>query len=298
MKIHRFIYLTVLSVFLISCEQEITIDLPEYKPKLVVEGFIESGGFPMVTLSKSVEYFAPVDSNTLRNLYIGNEATVIVYSKDEADTLNCMEFGKYKFFVGNKFKGEVGQSYRLKVLYDGKVYTATTTIPYPVPLDSIKFYPDPDVGGDSLGFLWLYVKDPDTLGNYYRIFTKTFGVDQVFVHPRMSVDEDKFFNGQQMEFSVYHGKNMFTNQDTGQTGGVKKWYHFEMGDSVVVKGCSMDRAHFLFWRTVEQQIQSNGNPFASPVTPYTNIVGGALGIWGGYGVYLDTVKITPDIIKR
>lgn len=298
MKIHRFIYFAILSILLISCEQEVIIDLPEYKPKLVVEGYIESNGYPMITLSKSIPYFEPIDTDAVRNLYVGNEATVIVYSRNDVDTLQCMGFGNYRFFVGTKFKGEVGESYKLKIIYDGKAYTATTSIPYPVPLDSVKFYPDPDLTGDTLGFLWIYVTDPDTLGNYYRIFTKTLGQDPVFVHPNMSVDEDKYFNGQKLEFSVYHGRNMLNEDDTTGNEGVKKWYHFEMGDTVVVKWCSLDRQHFLFWRTVEQQQQSDGNPFAAPVTPYTNISGGALGIWGGYGVYLDTVVITPNIIRK
>ena len=36
---------------------------------------------------------------------------------------------------------------------------------------------------------------------------------------------------------------------------------------------------------------------ANPTTPISNIEGG-LGIWGGYGVYLDTIVITKDIIKH
>jgi hypothetical protein len=302
MKLKIFTLILVAITFFTSCEKEIQIDLPAYEPKLVVEGYIEQGGYPFVMLSKSIPYFEPVDTNTVNNIMVsGNEATVIVSDGTQSDTLQFISYGNFKAFVGTKFTGEVGKTYHLTILYNGKTYNASTTITTPVPIDSIKFYPDPESGTDTLGFLWIYAKDPDTLGNYYRVFTKTLGKDMVFVHPRMSVDEDKYFNGVNLEFSVYHGLNMMKENeydDEGKDSLGIKWYYFVMGETVVVKLCTMDRAHFLFWRTAEQQQSSDGNPFASPVTPYTNIEGGALGVWGGYGVYLDTVTITPDIIKR
>jgi len=91
----------VLTVFLlVSCEQEITIDLPEYEPKLVVEGYIESGSYPFVTLSKSISYFEPIDTNVISNMYIGgDEATVIVSGAEGVDTLQYLNYGNYKFFV-------------------------------------------------------------------------------------------------------------------------------------------------------------------------------------------------------
>ncbi len=296
------LYTAILFAVLTGCEKEIQIDLPEYTPKLVVEGYIEQDGYPFVMLSKSIPYFEPVDSNSVNNIMIsGQEATVIVSNGEETDTLQPVAYGNFKAFVGTKFKGEVGKKYQLTIYYHEHTYTATTTITPPVPIDSVKFYPDPESGTDTLGFLWVYAKDPDTLGNNYRIFTQTLGKDPTFVHPRMSVDEDKYFNGINLEFSVYHGWNMMREDqydDEGKDSLGIKWYYFVMGETVVVKLCTMDRAHFLFWRTAEQQQASDGNPFASPVTPYTNIHGGALGVWGGYGVYLDTVTITPDIIKR
>ncbi len=302
MKRKHLLYIAIMLYAAYGCEKEIQIDLPEYEPKLVVEGYIEQDGYPVVMLSKSIPYFEPVDTNTVNDIMIsGDEATVIVSNGEQTDTLQSVSYGNFNAFVGTKFKGETGKKYSLKILYGNKVYTATTTITPPVPIDSVKFYPDPESGTDTLGFLWVYAKDPDTLGNYYRIFTKTLGKDPVFVHPRMSVDEDKYFNGINLEFSVYHGWNMMKEDeydDDGKDSLGIKWYYFVMGETVVVKLCTMDRAHFLFWRTTEQQQASDGNPFASPVTPYTNINGGALGVWGGYGLYLDTVTITPDIIKR
>ncbi|HIE15555.1 MAG TPA: DUF4249 domain-containing protein [Bacteroidales bacterium] len=292
----QIIYILFFTLFFTACEKEISVDLPPYNSKLVIEGYIEQGANPYVLITKSQGYFDPVDSNTFQEMQVTN-AKVYVSNGTETDTL--VNIGPYYF--GNKFIGEVGKQYDLTVWVDDKKYTATTTILAPVPIDSIKFYPDPDSDVDTLGFLWLYAHDPDTMGNAYRIFTKTLGKDTRFVHPFIATMNDELFNGQPVEFSIYRGKDEFQNDLYDEEGldslGIK-WYYFVMGESIVVKFCTIDYANFVFWETVERQQQSEGNPFAAPVTPKSNIQGEALGIWGGYGVFLDTVDISPDIIKK
>ena len=46
---------------------------PMLEPVLVVEGRIEPGLPPIVLLSRSQDYFAPVDAATLGSLYEGGE---------------------------------------------------------------------------------------------------------------------------------------------------------------------------------------------------------------------------------
>ncbi|MCD6367243.1 MAG: DUF4249 domain-containing protein [Bacteroidales bacterium] len=292
----RLIYILLFSFLLFGCEKEISVDLPPYESKVVIEGYIEQGQNPHVLITRSQGYFDPVDANTFTQMQV-TDAKVYVSNGLETDTLTSM--GPY--YSGSKFIGEVGKQYDLTVWVDDKKYTATTSILTPVPIDSIKFYPDPDADVDSLGFLWLYAHDPDTMGNAYRIFTNTVGKDDRFVHPYISAMDDELYNGQPVEFSIYRGKDMLQENlydDEGIDSLGVKWYYFVMDETVIVKFCTIDHANFVFWETMERQQQSDGNPFASPVTPITNIEGGALGVWGGYGVYLDTVHITQAIIKN
>ena len=291
----KIFYILFIGFALYGCEKEISVDLPPYDSKVVIEGYIEQGQNPYVLITRSQGYFDPVDSNTFTQMQV-TDARVYVSNGNQIDTLT--NIGPYYF--GDKFLGEVGKKYDLTVWVDNTKYTATTTIKPPVPIDSIKFYPDPDIDVDTLGFLWFYAHDPDTMGNAYRIYTKTIGKDTRFVHPSTSTMDDELFNGRAVEFSIYRGKDVLQDDlynDEGLDSLGIKWYYFVMGETVVVKFCTIDHANYEFWETMERQQQSDGNPFSSPVTPITNIQGGALGIWGGYGVYLDTVHITPDIIK-
>ncbi len=294
------ILLLIIIAFFASCEKDITVDLPKPEDKIVLEGIIENGQYPYLYVTKNIAYFDKVDTNTLMNMIVIDSNAVITVTHDNIiDTMHLtIDFNSFIpiKYQGN-IKGEVGKTYKLKATILGKTYTATTTIPNLVPLDSIKFklrYPDtPD---DSTGFLWMYTTDPDTLGNYYRLFSKTIGKDNVFVHPYNSVADDQYFNGQSVEYQVSRGYNPATGVESDQTKeDVPRWV-FIKGETVILKFCTLDIKHYNFWYSIELQNAADGNPFASPVTVKTNIEGGALGVWGGYGASFDTVYIDNSII--
>jgi hypothetical protein len=50
----------------------------------------------------------------------------------------------------------------------------------------------------------------------------------------------------------------------------------------------IDKSHYNFWRTLEADRGSQGNPFGSFVVVKTNINGG-IGVWGGYGSSIQTI---------
>ena len=66
--------------------------------------------------------------------------------------------------------------------------------------------------------------------------------------------------------------------------------YFWKGDTVSLKISSLEKSTFSFWRTLEQDIGSIGNPFGIPTKVMTNIEGG-LGVWCGYGSSIDTIII-------
>ncbi len=296
MKIYKYIFI-IISFAFIACEKDIDIDLPNPETKIVIEGSIESGQLPYVIVTKNQGYFAPVDTNTLINMMV-TDAVVTVSDGSIIDTLKLIPyfytFPPYRY-VGSQIIGEVGGTYKLKVELEGKTYTATTTIPKIVPLDSIKFTYKSKV--DTFGFLWAYGQDPPELGNFYRVFTKTFGKDNVFVHPDFSLGDDKLANGQYIEDGIIRGKDPARPPEDYETeDNEPPYWAFLRGETVAVKFCTMDVISYEFWKSAEQQASNNGNPFAAPTTIKTNISGNALGIWTGYGVFLDTVTITDDII--
>ena len=74
--------LFTLSIFLISCQEEITLDIPQAESKIVVEGAIEPGFPPYVILTKNQSYFDPININTLDDIAVG-DANVKVWTYNE-----------------------------------------------------------------------------------------------------------------------------------------------------------------------------------------------------------------------
>jgi len=272
-------------LLLSACEKNITVDLPHAESQLVVEGYVITGEKPRVHVTRSAPYFDPIDSASLVG-YLVHFAVVTVSDGVNTDTLDEQydpSLPNPIVYRARTMIGENGKNYTLTVVAEGKILTAVTQLPFPVPLDSVWFKVDGNK--DSLGFAWAHLTDPDTLGNGYRWFAKRLGKDDDYITPQGSVFDDKFINGKSFDFGYNRGS--IPNSDAADDNNDERGY-FKKGDTIAVKFCTLDRAHFLFWRSVETQTSNNGNPFSSPAPIEGNINGG-LGIWGGYGLSYDTI---------
>jgi len=270
--------------FLSSCEKDIKVDIPTPEEKIVVEGWIDLNDYPVVMLTKNSPYFGVTDSSALIKMIV-HHATVIVNDGTTFDTLvetfNPLYFPPF-LYMGSKIKGYEGKTYYLTIKAEDKVLTAKTTIPPPVPLDSAWFKVEPNQ--DSLGYVWATFTDPPEPGQYYRLFTKRFTKDKRFTPILESVYADNFFNGQSFTFSMMRGATSYTS-----TANDPEFGFFKIGDTIVVRACTIDKAHYDFWRTAEEEIIGGSNPFINPTQIVTNIEGGGLGVWGGYGCSFDTL---------
>lgn len=268
-----------------SCEKEISIDLPEVESLIVVDGGIYVGQPAEVTLTWSAGYFDPIDSASLAGYVIQN-ATVTVWDGTSTDTLQLtLDFNRPIPLVwrGSSVIGQVGRTYILTVVADGKTVRSTTTIPTPVPLDSVWF--KPDIPGDSLGFAWAHLTDPAGRGNGYRWFTKRLNVDPAFMAPFGSSFDDNFIEGESFDFAY---NRPIPNNSTAPDDNDNRRGYFVTGDTVVVQFCSIGVAEVDFFRTFEIEVSNNGNPFAAPGVIESNVEGG-LGVFCGYAPTYDTI---------
>jgi hypothetical protein len=182
----------------------------------------------------------------------------------------------------------VNTTYTLTVTTQkGEVVTAQTYLHQPVALDSLWFKPQP-INDTTLGFVWARLSDPDTIGNNYRWFAKRLYQDSSFIAPFGSVFDDKFINGATVDFGYNRGSSP-NGADEGEDP--EKAGFYEVGDTVVVKFCSMDNASFKFWRDADTQAANNGNPFGA-IAPITSSVTGGLGVFCAYAASYDTVICT------
>lgn len=302
--VKKYIYplgLTLVSLpalLLTSCEKEITVDMPEPDPMIVVEGYIFEGERPYVMLSRNAAYFAPIDSAALANSVIYN-ALVLVSDGVNTDTLTFQYAPtqspvKYAYIQQNPTViGQAGKTYSLFIVSNGDTVTATTTIIASPPIDSLrwKVYEDPT---DSLGLIWTYFKDPGIDERAYRFFSRRISQrpkrnDRIF-RPNTLLN-NKLFKGQNYMFGVGRPDKYADGMSEDKYDYADK-RRYRIGDTVKVRLCTIDLPAYTFLASIEQSMDNSNSPFAAPNNVVSNIKGG-LGCWIGYGVTEQQVVCFP-----
>jgi hypothetical protein len=97
--------------------------------------------------------------------------------------------------------------------------------------------------------------------------------------------DDQVVDGTTYDVDVDKGVNR--NEDFNRDD----YPFFARGDSVVLKFSNIDKTTYDFWRTMEYNYQSIGNPFSSPTKVIGNISNNALGYFGGYATEYKSIII-------
>lgn len=293
MKISSLLLVIILLFSFSACERVVEFELNDVTPKLVVEGTIENNAAPVVYLSKSQAYFSTLDISALANSFVRNAE---VYVSNGTSTHKLKEYtvpigpGINFYYYSNDpanpataFVGEINKSYSLRIVTGGKEYTAITKIPDTTRrIDSLYWKPAPAGNPPQKVAVMIKATDKPGFGDYVRYFTKRN--NEIFYPGFNSVYDDQVIDGSTYDVQVERG-----NPRTGSTP--EGYSFFDKGDTVTLKLSNIDKATYDFWRTMEFTYASIGNPFSSPTKVISNINGGGLGYFGGYGTQYRTIII-------
>ena len=318
-------YLFIFSILLVSCQEEITLDLSQAEDKIVVEGSIEPGFPPYVILTRNQGYFDPINQETYANLFVNDADSVKVWYYNEA--------GEKEIKILEKFEGldslppiytdvdylsnlvpysfsQAGRTYYLEIQWNNQLITAETTIPEPTPLDSLWVEQSETADKDFKCDIRAIYSDPADIQNNILIRSKRLqhyeNKDSLECKTESNPDltlklvdagADVLINGQ--SFETYFPRP----RDNGFPTGAYNSYHTKECDNgstlefaedvVLIKFCQIDEPSMKFWRSLVRQFGTNGNPFSEPMNLVSNINNG-LGIWTGYGAVYYKVPIIKD----
>jgi hypothetical protein len=246
MKKHIILF-AVACLGLSSCEKVINLDLGVTSPKLVIEGNIYNKPGPyVVTLSQTVDFD---HSNACPP--VTGAIVIIADNHGLKDTLTEKDPGTY---VTSKIAGVPGYKYSLSVSVDKTTYTATSTMPAAVSIDSIFFE---KFAFGNFDMVSIKFQDPASIKNFYRIVEYYNDIRKT----DFNTLTDDVYNGMGIRYSIMADEN---NQ-----------FLFDSGDSITLWLESIDKGVYDYFRTAEtNDIDSQS---ATPANPLSNISNGALG---------------------
>jgi len=262
MKIQTLITVSFL-YFLVSssCQKVITPPLSNSAPQLVIEGVVSDTTGPYhINISKTVSFYA---DNTYPNVS-GASVTITDQTAGVNDLLTETSAGIY---TTHSIIGTPGHTYQLQVVLDGKNYSAISTMPLRVALDSITF--DYTSVKNMIQPI-VHYQDPAALVNYYKYNITVNGLKL----RRFQTDEDRLMNGK------YINEDLETD-----TGAIKK------NNLVLVNLVGMDKGAYDFLMEAEN-IAFYNDQLATPATPESNISGGCLGYFSA-----QTVSSKSKLVK-
>jgi hypothetical protein len=304
-KLHIVVFLLAVGLGFSACEKVLDIDLPEGVNGIVFEGSIENGTFPYVLISRSENYFEPIETaaSAILNTLVDADSVFITVDgnriamdrtclsdlseEQQQLALNQLGFGSFPpgidlcIYLKFSLVGELGKTYRMTAYVEGKEYNSVTSIGEPVQLDSLWF--KDELPEDSLGSIWVRLKDPPGIGQFYYIWSEnlTQGRASAPIDGSPSF-EDRLFDGETIDFSIFQGSNLASDDGSGE-----EYFWFTEGDTVIVKLGIIDRGVYDFWESVDAA--SDLNPFSSPTPVYSNFDNGGRGVWAGYATTVDTI---------
>ena len=256
-KISGLVYLLLLLVSFSACKKVIKVNLNATSPRYVVQGNIDNQAGPYsVTITRSVNF----DQDNVFPAVSGAIVVVTDVTANQVDTLTEATPGSYNTHI---ITGIPGHTYALYINAAGNTFTASSTMPQVVTLDSL--YTQPSAFGGSHPELVPVYTDPVALGNYYQFVQ----VKNDTVTDNINIRNDMLINGQMIKQPI-RGNDL------------------NPGDSVAVYLECIDSAMYQYYYSLAQTENQNS---ATPANPLSNIKGGALGYFSAHTYSMKSVIV-------
>ncbi|WNH07558.1 DUF4249 domain-containing protein [Thalassobellus suaedae] len=229
----KIIYILIISLQFISCEDVIQVDLKSAEPRLVIDASLNwlkgsQGNNQYIKLTLSAPFF---DSSVPP----ANGATVIVTDLHN-NTFNFIEEENTGLYINNTFIPVIDGVYNLTIIYNNETYTATEKLISVSPIEYVEQKNEGGFSGEEIEIKAFY-SDPKDIENYYLFeYSKS-------KTKSLEVYDDEFTDGNQI-FAFYSDENLTT------------------GDELIIKNYGISKQFYEFMNLLLQQTDNeSGDPF-------------------------------------
>src|SRR5258708_1230658 len=241
----KIFFILLSSVVFIACTKTITPALNTAAAQLIIQGAVSDTAGPYyLSIVNSVGFYA-------NNTYPGVSGATVTITDSTTGLRDVLTETTTGYYVTHSLvQGMHGHTYLLNVSLNGKTYTASSTMPQPVALDSVTF----DYQQKNTIRAQANYQDPKGIVNFYKYSLVINGV----VDKRFQVFEDRLSDGRYIQDKI--------DADTSE---------IKRNDLVQLSLVGIDKNVFTYLNEAEQIAYSN-DQLAAPPTPAPNITGGVL----------------------
>lgn len=243
------------TLFYVACKKIIQVNLVNVSPQIVIEGNVTNDAGPYyVQVSRSVDYavnnvFPPVTDAVI---------SITDSTTGQTDVLLEVDSGVY---ATQSLIGEPSHTYQLLVTEGGQRYSATSTMPLPVKMDSVTFEQNINFNGISIITAIVDFQDPAGVANYYQ-FTEAVNGKAV---PDIFVFDDRLSDGKYIEEPLFN--------DTA---------YLVPGAALVLTMNCVDENIYNYFNELSNVTATAGIQSTTPANPTSNINNGALGYFSAH----------------
>lgn len=268
---YKITFLSIIaSLLLYSCTEDSFI---EAEPQMVVEGWIDAGGFPVVMLSQilpaSQQEITDEDIKeciiTMGKVTISDGEKEVVLTGKKSDDY----FPPY-IYTTSSMRGEEGKTYYLTAEYKDFHATAQTTIPPKGKIE--KIVTDYQNGKYSISAV---IDDNPEEKNYYKFFIRVMGRDNRYLSSNFAVIDDANYTFP-CSVPLNIGNSILYSKES-------KDYTISEKDILLIKVAQIDRDTYNLWDDYKNMQELGINPFFRYSTSIRSNIKGGLGYWAGYG---------------
>lgn len=257
--------ITFILIFLFySCQKVVTLKLNTVSPQIVIQGEVtDSAGPYSITINQTVDFYAD-------NVFPPVSGAIVKISDDDGVTDSLIEYSP-GIYSTHMLQGRPGATYTLSVFAQHTNYSAVSTMPMPVRLDSVTFESTNGFGNQRVNAI-VNFQDPAGIKNYYQFIEYING---------------KLFNKEIFVFDdrLSDGKYISTTLRTDSS-------YLNTGDQLKVKMYSIDENVYNYFLQLRESSGTGAfNSTASPANPTSNITGGALGYFSAHTTQTQTITV-------
>jgi len=261
----RPILLIFASICLFSCKKEVNLNLDDAGPHIVIQGEITDAAGPYsVKINQSVSFSS-------ENSFPAVSGASIKISDNEGHTDSLTETSPGVYST-QLLQGKPGNTYTMTVKALDSLYTAASTMPFPVNFDSITFRRNSPFGSDQITAIPNF-QDPAGVKNFY-LFNEY--LNGLLLTKDIFVFDDRLSDGR------YITRGLRNSDET-----------LHEGDSLEIQMYCIDEPIFNYFNQLDESGGRGGafNTAASPANPVSNISSGALGYFSAHTVRTGKTKV-------